>query len=376
MNELMPIPEFWGPLPRTASGLAKRDVIVVTPLELNQLSNFHRVSVGVIMAAYNEEKVITDSLTSLSRVFDPAHIYVVNDGSSDQTAELAGLLTPNVLNLKENVGKINALRVLIAHFDLLKRYDYLLFTDADSRLPADFLDKIKPAIKNHPACVVATVTSQRRGLISAFRTFEYGFSHRVFKRAQGVASLITIAPGCGSLYRTDILEQLDFSDRTLTEDFDLTLQIHLKKLGRIQYAYQARVSTQDPLTWRDYWRQVVRWYTGFWQNIRLHRSYLPTSAINGEIILSLVDSFSWFGALALAVLAPHTFFLLLLYAIVLVSGLGLLVLIMERQYWAIKYLPVFPVFQFINTAAYVYSFFRALKSREKLGWHKVARYAS
>jgi len=376
MKRLEKISEYWGSLPRTASARAEEKAVVVTPLELNQLSNFHRVTVGVIMAAYNEERVIEDSLSSLRQVFDAAHIYVVNDGSKDKTITLAGSLTPNVLDLQENVGKANALKTLIDHFRLTKRYDYLLFTDADSRLPADFLEKVKPSLKNRPACVVATVTSQRRGVISAFRVFEYGFSHRVFKRAQGAASLITVAPGCGSLYRTDVLEQLDFSDRTLTEDFDLTLQIHLKKLGRIDYAYQVRVATQDPFTWRDYWKQIVRWYTGFWQNVRLHRSYLPNSLISAEIILSLIDSFSWLGALILALLVPHIFLLLLFYAGALIAGLGLSVLIIEREYWAIKYLPLFPLFQFINSAAYIYSFFRAFRSGEKLGWNKVARYAS
>src|SRR5205823_656630 len=109
---------------------------------------------------------------------------------------------------------------------------------------------------------------------------EYGLSHRVYKQAQNKMRTITVAPGSSSLYRSDVLRELDFGNQTLTEDFDLTLQIYRRKLGRVVYAPRAKVITQDPPTLKDYWNQVMRWYTGFWQNVFMHRIYLPTSMVN------------------------------------------------------------------------------------------------
>lgn len=376
MNEIQPIKEYWGPLPRVSTAVDEEKSVVLSAVEASSKSNFHKISVGVIVSALNEEKVIADSLAGLLEIIDPAHIYLVSDGSKDKTAEIASSFIPNVLNLSSNVGKANALNALIKHYRLADRYEYLLFTDADSRLAPDFLVQVQSALSERPACVVGTVASHRKGLISAYRVYEYGFSHRVFKRAQGIASLISIAPGCASLYRTDVLTQLDFSGRTLTEDFDLTLQIHERKLGQIIYARDARVITQDPYTLKDYWRQIMRWYTGFWQNVRLHKIYQPNSMLHMEIWLSLIDSFSWIFALLLAVFVPHIFLLMLASTAVLVGGFAVLVLALERQLWAIRYLPIFPMFQLINTCAYLASIVRAFRPSEKLNWHKVARYAS
>lgn len=330
----------------------------------------------VVVPAYNEEPVIGSSLARLCEVVYHQHIYVVSDGSKDKTAQIARQFTSNVLELQQNVGKAKALNFLIRSFHLLDRYNYVLFADADSRLSSNFMTEIKKFTIHEPACIVGTVISDRHGLISAYRTYEYGMTHRFFKTAQHMMRVITVAPGCASLYRSDVLAQLDFNNHTLTEDFDLTLQIHKNKLGNILYASKARVITQDPPTLRDYWKQIVRWYTGFWQNIYLHKLYAPNSKVNFEILLMLVDSLSWIFALGVAIMEPLLFLNLLIGFYMINTVLGCIILVLERRGWAIKYIPLFPMFQFINITAYTYSFFRATFSRsKKLSWQKVTRYS-
>lgn len=111
---------------------------------LNHLST---EEVAVVIPAFNEERVLESSLKALTAIIPKEHIYVVSDGSTDRTAELATHYTENVLDLDQNYGKAKALEALIAHFDLTQRYTYLLFSDADSRLAPDFLEEIK---KNDP----------------------------------------------------------------------------------------------------------------------------------------------------------------------------------------------------------------------------------
>ena len=326
-----------------------------------------------IVPAYNEAAVLLTSLSSLAQTVAPEHIYVVSDGSKDKTADIARQITNNVLALKKNRGKAGALAILIEKYQLTERYDYLMFYDADSRLLPGFAQAVAAQLALRPACIVGTVTSDRHGIVSAYRTYEYGLTHRLFKRAQNEMGTITVAPGCASLYRSDVVKQLEFSTRTITEDFDLTIQIYNKKLGRLVYVPEARVLTQDPGTIADYWKQVTRWYTGYWQNIFLHKLYVPKGRINFEIILQVTDGAAWVGSVILALTHPETFLHLIGMVYLIVCGLSLFILSLERAFWAMLYMPFFPIFQVINLTSYILSFFRALGKR-KITWQKVDRY--
>lgn len=329
----------------------------------------------VIIPAYNEEKVIGASLRALKKIIPKKDIYVVSDGSSDNTVPLAYGASVNVLALAENFGKAKAISYLIKSCDLAIRYEYILFSDADSHLAKDFIKQVMPFVKSNPACIVGTVTSDRRGLISAFRTYEYGMTHLIFKNAQNAMKTITVAPGCGSLYRSDVLKKLNFNNRTLTEDFDLTLQIHKKKLGQIIYTPKAKIITQDPPTIKDYWHQVLRWYTGFWQNILLHKLYKPTKKINLEIYLLSLDIFAGLGASIYFIFHPELLLRIFITMFIMMIVLSSLIVALQKQFWAIIYAPLFPILYFVNLIAYASGFFRTIFSKKRsLAWKKVTRY--
>lgn len=335
-----------------------------------------RATFGVVVPAYNEERVIEDSLRSLLKVLPKRHIFVVSDGSTDKTVTAAKRVVPNVLNLRKNRGKAGALQALLKKYQLTSRYKYLFFFDADSRIDKDFLKIIRRRIQDRPACIVGTVTSLRNNVISAYRVYEYGFSHLFYKNAQNVMGTIVVAPGCASVYRTDVLDQLDFSRKTLTEDFDFTIQIHKKKLGKVVYVPAAKVLTQDPQTFGDYWNQITRWNTGFWQNFFAHKLYLPTSTVNGEILLLIIDTITWLVILGLVFSRPILTAKLYVLSLALAMIIGVIVAIIRRQYWAIVYSPVFGLFQIVNLGNWVYSFFRAIsKPNRLLPWQKVSRYS-
>jgi biofilm PGA synthesis N-glycosyltransferase PgaC len=336
-----------------------------------------KATIGVVVPAYNEEQVITDSLKSLKKVISPKHIYVVSDGSVDKTASLARQAVPNVLALGKNRGKAGALKELLDKYTLTEKYDYIFFFDADTRIDINFIRSIKKTIKeSRPACVVGTVSSARNKLISAYRVYEYGFSHMFFKNAQNAIGAIVVAPGCASVYRADVLAQLDMGRKTLTEDLDFTLQIHRRKLGKIVYCPKAKVLTQDPQGFSDYWKQVTRWNTGFWQNFILHKLYLPTSKISAEVWLLTGDFIYWLIILALAINEPILFLTLYGTAMILTTVIATVTAAVLKQYWAIPYAPLFGFFHVVNVASFVYSFFRTIFSgKRNLSWQKVSRYA-
>lgn len=331
----------------------------------------------VVIPAFNEEQVITTSLRSLKKIVKREDIFVVSDGSKDSTVSLAKKEKVNVMALRINGGKAIAQDKIIQSRKLTKRYKYILFSDADSSLNKDFGREIRKMIKYNPALIVGTVTSDKKGLISAFRTYEYGLSHRIYKSAQNAISSITVAPGCASLYRNDVLEKLELKSPTLTEDFDLTIQIHQKKLGRIIYAPLAKVTTQDPLTLGDYWKQITRWNTGTWQNIFRYKLYKPNSKLNLELYFLLLDNLLWIATFIFAVFYPMLFLNMLFAMLITVSSLSLIIAIIERKFWIIPYIPCFPIFYFMNIGSYYYSIVRAIKGRNKvLQWNKVSRYSN
>ncbi|MFA7253278.1 MAG: glycosyltransferase [Patescibacteria group bacterium] len=330
-----------------------------------------------IIPAFNEEKVISSSLCSLKKIFGAKDIYVVSDGSTDKTVSLAKCAGVNVLGLRKNGGKALAQEKVIKKFKLTKRYKYVLFSDADSQLDPEFLNAAKVYFPKLPALIVGTVKSEKKGLISAFRAYEYGLSHRIFKNAQNLISVITVAPGCASFYNSSVLEKLCLKSPTLTEDFDLTIQIHQKNLGKIIYASKAIVITQDPSSFRDYWKQVLRWNIGTWQNYFLYKLYKPNSKYNVELNFLFLDNFLWVASIIIALSFPATLINILIGMILTIYSSALIVSFLEKKCWIILYIPVFPIFLFINIASYFYAIFKVVSSprrRTKLTWNKVARY--
>ena len=336
-----------------------------------------RTTFCAVVPAFNEECVIGSSLESLKQAVPEEDIYVVSDGSSDNTASIARGIVPNVFALIKNRGKAGALHALMEKYQLTDRYDYIFFFDADTKVKPDLLKEVRKYTKARPACIVGTVTSQRKKLVSAYRVYEYGFYQRFYKTAQSCMGAITVAPGCISFYRADVMKQLDFSNKTLTEDYDLTIQIHKKKLGKIIYAPKAKVITQDPPTIRDYLKQMNRWYTGYWQNMFLHKLYIPKDKLNLEVLLLTADTVAWTISLIIAITHPLIMLRMFLYAVAAIWLIALIVMMSEKQYWAIKYIPLFGIFQFLNLCMFAFTFFRALfLGTKNLSWQKVSRYAN
>lgn len=65
--------------------------------------------VVVLVPAYNEEKRIEDTISALGEVSEVDEVIVINDGSTDRTAEIAGRTEARLINLKANCGKGAAL---------------------------------------------------------------------------------------------------------------------------------------------------------------------------------------------------------------------------------------------------------------------------
>ncbi len=93
----------------------------------------------------------------------------------------------------------------------------------------------------------------------------------IHRRFQALTHTVSVIPGPTSCFRADVFEKVNFANECLTEDFDVTVQIHRLKLGKIQFIPQAIAYTQDPLTVGDFKKQITRWNRGVMQGIHRHR---------------------------------------------------------------------------------------------------------
>lgn len=110
---------------------------------------------SIVVPAYNEAQRIPATLhdiqTYLAQQIFSAEIVVVDDGSTDGTAELVQATFPDitVLLLAQNMGKGEAMRrgFFAAHGD------YILFTDADGSTPIQEFDKMKSWLDRAPVLI-------------------------------------------------------------------------------------------------------------------------------------------------------------------------------------------------------------------------------
>ncbi|CAM4153699.1 hypothetical protein GCM10009799_21610 [Nocardiopsis rhodophaea] len=241
-----------------------------------------QIALAVIIPAHNEEPVIDGAIKSALRLFNRWDIYVVSDSSKDATADIAAETGVNVLELLTNRGKAGAIEAVIQEFDLTENYDGVVILDADTALDEKYVSGARkqlsdPSVAAVAGFVVAEWKPKERTLIgrliSAYRDRLYWLLQYLLRFGQTWrhTSCTFIVPGFASVYRSSVLKQLDINPKGLViEDFNMTFEVHHRRLGRISMNPNTKAYCQDPFTIRDYVKQVRRWTLGFWQTVRRH----------------------------------------------------------------------------------------------------------
>lgn len=261
--------------------------------------------VAVIMPAYNEELVIARSIAALLQLVPVENIFIISDGSTDNTASVARSLGVHVLDLP-NQGKAGALQSGIQHYKLAERFTGVLFVDADTIVSPDYLQYALPYLEDPRVAVVAgfakTLWEPQTAkfwnlFLLAYRDRAYRLFQYLLKYGQAwlPVSVTHIVPGFCSLYRASILPKIHINAPGLViEDFNMTFEVHKHKLGKIIMDPRVCGNTQDPDTLPEYIKQIRRWHLGLWQTIRRH-GFWPSlfSAVlllyMSEVILAAVS---------------------------------------------------------------------------------------
>jgi cellulose synthase/poly-beta-1,6-N-acetylglucosamine synthase-like glycosyltransferase/peptidoglycan/xylan/chitin deacetylase (PgdA/CDA1 family)/spore germination protein YaaH len=230
---------------------------------------------SVVIAAYNEGKVIANTLRALlaTDYKGEIEVIVVDDGSVDETAaqvEAFADVDPRVRLLQqENRGKARALQHALA----AARHAIVVFIDADTQLQRDTLPNLLAPFADEGVAAVSghAKVGNLRTFIARCQALEYTCGFNLDRRAYTRWNCITVVPGAISAMRKSAIDEAGgLSLETLAEDTDLTLALH-KNRKRIVYVPEAIAWTEAPETVRTLARQRFRWAYGTLQCLWKHR---------------------------------------------------------------------------------------------------------
>jgi cellulose synthase/poly-beta-1,6-N-acetylglucosamine synthase-like glycosyltransferase len=245
--------------------------------------------VSIIIPVYNESKVIVDSIKSLLRLnYLNYEIIIVNDGSTDDTKEIAESLvgirdgkyskTKVSLINKPNGGKASALNAGIKQ----SQAEFILCMDGDSELSPDSVKMAVRHFKNPEIGAVAgNVKVLNRGkFLTDLQALEYVEGLNMARSAQSFITLVNIIPGPIGVFRKKAIEEIGYySGDTFAEDADLTLRI-LSQGWKIYYEPKSVSYTQAPVKLQQLLKQRYRWTRGIIQSIRKHKRLMLNPTIN------------------------------------------------------------------------------------------------
>ncbi|MCW0214164.1 MAG: glycosyltransferase [Pseudonocardia sp.] len=244
--------------------------------------------VTVVVPAYNESKNIESTVRSILANDHPLEVVVVDDGSSDGTADLVESLGLDRVRVVRqlNAGKSAALNTGTAN----ARYDIVIMIDGDTIFEPDTVRHLAQPFGDPKVGAVAgnVKVANTDTLIGRLQHIEYVVGFGIDRRVQDTTRSITTIPGAAGAFRKSALREVGgLSEDTLAEDTDLTIALG-RRGWRVVFEDRALAWTEAPATAGQLWRQRYRWSYGTMQALWKHRGALREPGSFGWIGLAHV----------------------------------------------------------------------------------------
>ena len=236
--------------------------------------NVTRHKYAFLIAARNEAAVVGQLIESIRRQNYPAeliHIFVVADNCTDDTAAVARAAGAVVYerNNPDVIGKGYALDFGLKNIERdfgHEKIEGVFVFDADNVLTKDYVETMNEVFDRGYPVVTSCRNSKNYGTnwLTAGYSLWFLRESRYLNNARMLLDTNCAVSGTGFLVNTKVFEENGGWHYTLlTEDIEFSVDcaVQGRKIG---YA-DAEFFDEQPTTFRQSWRQRLRWAKGFYQ---------------------------------------------------------------------------------------------------------------
>lgn len=255
--------------------------------------------VSILVAARNEASTIKECLQKLIQLDYPKNkieILVGNDNSEDQTYQIAQELADKhreikVFDINENLGLARGKANVLAHLANKAQGDFYFITDADTRVPKQWVKQLLGGIHENVGIVSGVTVVGGETLFARLQNMEWLNALGMLKVVTDFGVPVTGVGNNMVVVKTAYdqvggYEKIPFS---IVEDFQLTravVQAHFKVINLV--GEKVKATTRAATTAKDIFNQRKRWMFGAFKVPFILKIILLAQALTMPLIFFLV----------------------------------------------------------------------------------------
>ncbi|PLS18658.1 glycosyl transferase family 2 [Bacillus sp. M6-12] len=228
----------------------------------------------ILIPAHNEEAVIGSLVQNLQQQDYPKELFditVIADNSNDGTAAISRKLGANVIEHTslpgEKKGKPYGIKYALEYIGerLSRDYDAIAFFDADNLVSTNYLKEMNNHLMNGDRLIQCYLDSKNPddNWVTLSYATSYYYMNRSWQLAKSKLNLGNAIGGTGFCVDTQLMEEIGWTARSLTEDLEFTMQCLLKEVPA-KWSHKARVYDEKPESFMVSCVQRLRWARGHW----------------------------------------------------------------------------------------------------------------
>lgn len=235
--------------------------------------------VSILIPCHNEEEYLEKTVQSLLKQTIHKQIILIENGSTDNTYQVAKMLEASYPEVTVTSVKIPddqfSISVALNHGLQFVKYPYLLRVDADTQLkdPDTLYTAVEPIYSGRAIATACNVrlSNMKSTILTRIQGIEYFMSMEMDRRSQRIYNGVLVVSGAMQCLRTDLVKKVGGYNLHpwTSEDMDLTLKMH--DFGKVEMTPDAISYTDVPATWKGLIKQRYTWFILGFMCMVIHR---------------------------------------------------------------------------------------------------------
>jgi 1,2-diacylglycerol 3-beta-glucosyltransferase len=254
-------------------GFQAISLVFAVPKPLTQASQDYFPLVSILVAAKNEEIVISNLVKNLCNLDYPKgryEVWIVDDNSTDRTPEILARLSKEYCQLRvfqrspdATGGKSGALNQVLS----FSKGEIIAVFDADAQVPQDLLTQVVPLFAKERVGAVQVrkaIANTETNFWTKGQAAEMALDTYLQCKRGAIAGTPELR-GNGQFVRRKALRSCGgWNEETITDDLDLSFRLHIDKWD-IECVFEPAVKEEGVTNAIALWHQRNRWVEGGYQ---------------------------------------------------------------------------------------------------------------